>query len=333
MHRLAPAALLTLSLSLGCSLDAKPWAGTVIEMTLTGAPAQAIGRHLELWARNQYNDVVRVSGIFDTTIAGKTTRLFPVGFTLRPLITMDDPCMIDPSTGAWLIKAEAYGDSNAGNVHQTPEEQAQQVRSRIAQLTPSSSCDGSPESMDPVTKPYHCGQQGSNVLIGVIVYELVDATGVVTAVAPESPRTCETSNNAPGCIAFAAAPADRLAACSAYWDSSILAYTPNPYQIITPLHGGIYGEETFVTTTPPSAFDGIRIDSPIGLKGIQELWMTVEPDQVDPLKRGPIFLDGTPGPGGLDVVHIDLSPPFGSMQAISGSAALEVNLDTEPAQF
>lgn len=337
MHRSARVALLPFLLgswaSLGCDISSKPFAGTIVQMTLSGVSTIPQGQHLELWARNQYNDVVRVSGSFDTTVGGKSTRLFPVGFTIRPAITMDDPCMIDQNTGALLTKAEAYKDVDLAGQHQTPEEQAQQVRTRIGQLTPISSCDGSPESKDPVLKAYHCGLEGSNILYGVIAYETVDATGMLLTLAPESPKTCETSGNAAGCIPFDAAPADRLAVCKAYWDSSPLAYSPNPLQLTAPIHGQLYGFPTFLSILPPGQFDSIRIDSPINLSGIQELWMTTEPDQVDPKSRGPVFLDGTPGEGGMDIVHIDLAPPFGVMAPISGTAALEVDLDQDPVQF
>jgi hypothetical protein len=341
MHRLAPVVLLPLALSAGCDLSAKPYAGTLMAMTITGAGAQMPGQHLEMWARNQYNDTIRVNGIFDTTVNGKDTRLFPYGIVLRPAVTMDDPCMIDTTTGAWLIKAEAYKDSNAGGVHQTPEEQAQSVRSRISQVTATSSCDGSPESKDPVTKPFHCGQQ-QNTIIGTIAYELVDNNGMVTAISAPGPTTCETSGNAAGCIPFDAAPADRLAACSAYWASSPLAYSPNPLQITAPIRGQLYGEVTYgPTIVPPSQFDQIRVESPVNLVGIQEFWYTVEQDQLDvppPMAdrapvRGPVFLDGTPDEGGMSFVHFDLSPPFGSMATVSGTAAMLVDIESDPIQF
>jgi len=338
MHRLAPVALLSLAFSLGCDISAKPYAGTIMEMTITGATTIPPGQHLELWARNQYDDTIRLSGIFDTTLNGKAIRLTPVGMTIRPLITMDDPCMIvtdhaSKHAGALLIKAEAYDDADVAGVHQTPEEQAQQVRTRIAQIAPPSDCDGSPESLDPVTKPYHCGHPGQGTLYGAIAYENLDSAGMVVDTAVESPVTCETHGNVAGCIHYDATPAERLATCEAYWASSTLAYSPNPLQITAPIHGQLYGEVTYISLGAPGIFDSIRIDSPIALKGIRELWMTTEPDVVDVMNRGPIYLDGTPGDGGREVVHIDLSPPFGSMATITGTAALLVDLDQDPVYF
>jgi hypothetical protein len=302
----------------GCSLEAQPFAGTILQMTLTGVTPDATGHHLELWARDRFDDLLRIPSIFDTTVDGTSTRLFPYGLVIRPAIRMDDPCMID-AAGDLYTKAEAYQSTSYAGVPQTPEEQAQQVRSRIAQLTSPSSCDGS--GGDPA---FHCGHESSTVL-GVMPFELVDDRGNVSA-SPDSPRTCETSGDAAGCIPFDAGPGDRLAACSAYWVHP-LSYTPDPMQLTAPIHGALYGEPTYVTTTPPSSFDSIRVDSNVTLKGIRELWITVEPDQVDVLHRGPVLLDGVPDQGGASVVHFDLTPPLGSTATVSGTAALLTDLD------
>jgi hypothetical protein len=312
----------------GCNIAPRTFAGTVIVMTLTGIQSSPAGSHFELWARNPYNDTVRVGGIYDfTDPKGHTTRLFPQGFVVRPAITMDDPCMID-GRGNLLVTALAYQDSTVHGVFQSAEEQAQQVRSRIGQLTPPTSCDGS--GLDPA---YHCGHENA-ALLGAIAYELVDVTGQATSAAPPPLTTCETSNSAPACISFAADAETRLAACSAYWASSPLAYTPNPLQLTAPTHGYLYGNLNFVTATPPSVFDAIRIDSNVHLKGIQELWITTElKDTVDPTNRGPVLLGGAPDPGGRRILHFDLTPPFGAAVAVSGTAALEVDLDDDGVAF
>jgi hypothetical protein len=312
----------------GCNLTAKPFAGTVVQMTLTGPSVSAPGQHFELWGRNAYNDVLRISGIFDYAAPGsdESERLFPFGFAIRPAITMDDPCVIDDE-GHLLTKAEAYHDTVVAGVAQSAEEQAQQIRTRIAQLTSTSSCDGS--GGDPA---WHCGIQAST-LLGVVPYELCDANGVMRSVLPPAPRTCETSGGAAGCIPYGAAPSVRLAACRDYWSQSPLAYTPNPTQITAALHGLLYGELRYITTSPPLAFDSIRIDSNVGLRGIAELWITTEADMVDAAHRGPILVDGTPDQGGFDVVHFDLSPPPGTAAAASGTAALLVDLESGPALF
>jgi hypothetical protein len=323
--------LLICSLACGCSLDVTPFGGTVVQMTITGATADRAGQHLELWARDQYDDVVRVSGSFDYTAPGSSnpTRLFPYGLTIRPAVTMDDPCMIDEQ-GRLLTKAEAYVDSNVAGVAQTPEEQAQQVRALIAQLTSTSSCDG---SGGPAL--YHCGHQ-STTLLAAIAYELVDDQGTVQSVTGTPPRTCETipaGQPTAGCIPWDAAPADRLAACETFFATSPLAYAPNPLLITAPIHGSLYGVVTYVTTTPPSAFSSMRIDSNVKISGAHELWITTEVDQVDPLHRGPIVVDGTPDRGGQQVNHFDLTPPLGSTLAVSGTAVLLDELDQNPVQF
>jgi hypothetical protein len=301
----------------GCDLTATSFAGTVIEMTLNGAPASPPGSHFELWARNQYNDTIRVGGIFDIPDGkGGVMRLFPDGFAVRPAITMDDPCMID-GQGNLLVTAAAYHDATLDGVFQSAEDQAQAVRTRIGQLTPSGSCDGS--GLDPA---YHCGHAGAT-LLGAVAYEVIDAAGQVT-----------TAATSPPAVPFDADPATRLQACNEYWASTPLAYTPNPLQLTAPAHGSLYGELTFVTATPPSVFDAIRIDSQVNLAGIQELWITTEAnDVVDPTNRGPVLLTGVPDRGGLRIVHFDLTPPVGAAIAASGTAAIEVDLDQDSYGF
>lgn len=286
-------------------------------MTLNGVPASPAGSHLELWARNRYNDTIRIGGIFDIPDGkGGVMRQFPQGFVVRPAITMDDPCMID-GQGNLLVTAAAYRDATIDGVFQSAEEQAQGMRTRIGQLTPPGSCDGS--GLDPA---YHCGH-ASATLLGAIAYELVDAAGQPTSVSPPPPT-----------VPFDADPQARLEACHEYWASTPLAYTPNPLQLTAPAHGALYGELTFITATPPSVFDAIRIDTQVNLAGTQELWITTEPnDLVDPTKRGPVLLGGSPDPGGRRIVHFDLSPPVGAAIAASGTAALEVDLDVDSYSF
>lgn len=116
-----------------------------------------------------------------------------------------------------------------------------------------------------------------------------------------------------------------------YWAASPITYTPNPAQLTAPLHGVLLGLVAYNTVTPPSSYDGIRIDTPVGLKGIKELYLTTETaalDQVTAVPHGPVFLDGEPNRGGRDVVHFDLRGP-----TASGSAALLTNLDEDPVQF
>jgi hypothetical protein len=314
---------------LGCSdLTAKPFAGTIVEMTLTGAPVSMGTAHYELWARNETNDVIRVSGIFDVpdpNDSQKSTRYFPVGFRVRPAVTMGDPCMIDQD-GHLLVTADAYKDGVFAGVAQSAEEQAQTIRARIAQVTSLSECDGS--GGDPA---YHCGRQNglTGDMLGLVAYELVDEQGNLTNAAPDPPK-----------IPWDTPPDQRKTICQQYWDSSPLAYTPNPSQFTYPAHGQLLGVLTYSTTSPPASYDSIRADTSLHLKGIQELWFTTESkDQVDANNRGPILIQGTPTDGGREVVHFEMVPPRDpsgmttTVAPVKGSAALIVNLDEDPTQF
>src|SRR4051812_22209455 len=141
---LAFASLLPLAASAGCdALSVKSFAGTVMQFTLEGVTASTIpaGQHLELWARTQYNDIVRVSGY--TNLASSATAN---GIMIRQAISLNDPCMIDgyyfpaevhdATAGNLLTTAAAYPSSvSEGGVTQTPDQLAQQVVDRINQVT------------------------------------------------------------------------------------------------------------------------------------------------------------------------------------------------------
>jgi hypothetical protein len=302
---LALASLLPLTASLGCdALTVNSFAGTVSEMTFnsTGLTATTIptGQHLELWARTQYNDIVRVSGYYNLQKG-----LSAFGLMLRPAITLDDPCMIDgyyfankkndPTAGNLLTSPDAYPATvTAGGVTQTNDDQAEQINRFIHQVTDNPTITtGGP-------------------LLAVLPYD--------NTTEPAVPAT--------------ATPADRRAACDAYIGdpNHPNTYVPNPFQLTAPLHGFVYGFVEFTTTVPVAAYNGFRIDSPLNLKGVQEIFFTVENDTVDPQNRGPLFLTSQLTQGGRDIVHFDLvdAVPLGPH---TGSAALEVDLDEDPVQF
>jgi hypothetical protein len=302
MRRIAICALLTLP-GVGCdSLVAKSYAGTVIEMTIDGAPPTPAGQHLEVWARDSYDDVLRVDALWD-----EANHRSSFGLQIRDAIDLDDPCMIvtdrsAPTYGELLVMPSAHPATVTVNgITQTAAQQAQQVRNRIAQVTSSNRCLGdlfAPGQM-------FCGHQAATLL------------AVVPADATPPPS-----------VAADASAAERAAICEAYWSASPLAYTPNPAQLTAPLHGAVYGFVGYSTTSPPAGYDGLRLDSPTNLRGIEELWLTTESvalADVDPRREGALFLDGAPTPGGRDVVHFDLRSL--SMQPISGTAALYVSLD------
>ncbi|HEX6835794.1 MAG TPA: hypothetical protein VF334_04440 [Polyangia bacterium] len=293
----------------GCnSLSAKAYAGTVIELAIEGAAPTTPGQHLELWARDAYADILRVDAIYDLP-----SHRVAYGLRIRNAIALDDPCMIvsDPGSPAYgepLVMPSAYPSSVMVNgVTQTPTQQAQQVRNRIAQLTSNAVC--LPDLFDATAT--FCGHQAST-LLAVVPYDETPPPSLP----PDAPASA------------------RAAACEAYWSASPLAYTPNPAQLTTPLHGAVYGFIGYLTTVPPAGYDGLRLDSPTNLRGIEELWLTVESvpvANVDALSPGRIYLDGAPTPGGRDVIHFDLRSL--AMEAVSGTAALYVSLDDDTASF
>jgi hypothetical protein len=286
-------ALVSLLTIVGC-IGVNPYAGTVMQMTLEVSPS-APREHLELWARTQYDDIVRISGTFLDPSSKHT--LYPYGLHVRDTISLSDPCMID-GKGNLLTSAAAYPASvTVAGVTQSAAQQAIVVQNRIKQILAAAQ-----------------GGLQSETLQAIIPYN-----GAQLPV-----------------IAEGASAAERLAACRQYW-SDPLAYTPNPAQVTAPLHGTVYGFVGYTTTRPPAGYDGLRIDSPINLRGLRELWVTSETapagvadgvDFVDPDHRGPTVMQGVPDAGGRDVIHIDLTGPGGS-----GTAALLVNLDQDPIQY
>jgi hypothetical protein len=280
----------------GCNggLTVTPFVGTVVQMTFAGSGPTAAGTHLEVWARDSFNDIIRVDASYtfpDPKDKSKTQTVYTKGLQIRNAITFDDPCMID-GKGNLLTSPAAYTTRTVGGNTETPEEQAQTVMNRIAQVT--ATAIG--------------GKQPSTVL-AVTPYD-------------ETPE--------PQIDAMASAH-DRLVACQGYWAASPLAYTPNPAQLTAPLHGTSYGFVAYTTTSPPAGYDGVRLDSPTKLKDAQDFWLSLESvavRDVDPNNQGPIYLEGKPSPGGNDVIHFDLTGP-----SASGTATLLVNLDDESDVF
>ncbi len=255
----------------GCdALTVHPFDGSVLVMSIQQDPtagATPAGRHLELWARDRFDDIERLPLFYDGADY-KTT----YGVAVVRAIGLDDPCMID-AHGNRLVDAAAWPTTiDEGGITQTPEQQAAQVKNRIAQL------NAPPDGTQPSS------------LLALVPY---DATP-------------------PPAIDAGASAADRLAACQAFWSASELSYTPNPLQITSPLHGYVYGFLAYVTAVPPTDYDGIRIDTPVNLDGVEELFLTDEGANVDVAARGAVYLTSTPSPGGNDVAHFDLAGPSAS---------------------
>jgi hypothetical protein len=158
----------------------------------------------------------------------------------------------------------------------------------------------------------------------------------------------EALNNQPGGPLLAVVPYDgtpppeiapdapaavRKAACDAYVAASPLAYVSNPIQITAPLHGVVYGFVTFVSLTPPASYSGIRLDVPLDVAGVHELFLTVESDVVDPTARGPLYLVSSPHGSGRDTQQFDLVPPPMGSASATGTATLISGLDSDAVGF
>jgi hypothetical protein len=233
----------------GCSLDVTPFVGTTIVLDIAGASATRPGEHLELWGRNNNNDIFRVSyRLQDNELRG---------FSIRPALQLEDPCSIN-DTGYLLTDSRAYPMSQLwGGVVQTPEEQAIQALTRIKQLT--SVADG--------------GIQPST-LLAMTPYD-------------ETPPPMLSAN---------VTGAERHVACQAYWAASPYSYSGNPFSWGAPLHGSILGAIDYTTSLPQQRFSDIALTSPFDLRDLVEVWFTreqVPPNQVDPLRRGPVWMLGT----------------------------------------
>lgn len=305
---LAGLALFGLLTGTACDITVRPFAGAIITMSLQGAKALPAGSHFELWARTRTDDIARINGTYlfeDKRLRQRPqSTLHPYGFVTRRAIDYNDPCLIDDK-GNLITTAAAYPtEVTVAGVTQSPEEQAAQVRNRIGQVTARTNCD------DAI--PKNCGHESET-----------GAGGDLFIVVPWDARNAQRP-----VLPFDTPAADRLAACRAYWAASEFAYTPNPAQLTDPLHGQVYGTLSFTTVTPVQGFDGLRIDTPVGLNGIRELFITLEDDTVEPLNRGPLFLQGYPDMSGNGTVHFTLR---GSNA--SGTAALYVDLDNDPVQF
>ena len=272
--------------SLGCdALTVRTFAGTVMQFTITGVTATTLApnQHLELWARTQYDDIVRIEGYTDLP-----NGMSSPGLMLRQAISLKDPCMIDgyyfvnDPDGNLLTSPAAYPTStNAGGVVQTPDQQAQQVSDRVKQL------DGMAAG----------SVQGP--LLAILPYDA----------------------NVPPAVPDTASSPERRAACDSFIQQGPNTYVANPFQITAPLHGTVYGFAKFVSATPPANYDGFRVDTPTNLKGVREIFFTVEGPTVDPLHRGPLFLISQMTQNGQDVVYFNLihADPMGTA---SGTAAL-----------
>jgi len=119
-------------------------------------------------------------------------------------------------------------------------------------------------------------------------------------------------------VAADATSQERRDACERYWAESPFAYTPGPLTITQPIHGATMGPVYYATAIPQASYDGIYLTTLYDLDDLQEFWLTVEsvpPDQVDPLRRGPTYVQGYRAERGRGYINFDLA----SDSAVNGS--------------
>ena len=138
--------------------------------------------------------------------------------------------------------------------------------------------------------------------------------------------------------------ATRLAACKTYWAASPAAYSGNPLELTTPVHGTLFGAIDFVSQMPSQIAGGILVETDYELKHITDLWLTqttatatnLDPAQLDCTKspttcRGAIYVSGTASPLARGTLHVDLASP--TPGGPTGAATIYNTLDQDPVQF
>ena len=139
----------------------------------------------------------------------------------------------------------------------------------------------------------------------------------------------------------------RKCACRNLWNASAASYSGNPIQLTAPVHGALYGVLDFQSTMPPQALGGMSFHVNYALSSARELWFTdtaadvgkLDPRQIDCNQhpescRGVTLVDGVASPmamSGRQAIHFELRSPAGA--AVTGSAAIETNLDRDPQPF
>jgi hypothetical protein len=305
-------ALLGVALLVGACdrFNVVPFAGAKIQLTIAGARVTPAGQHLELWARDGDETLVRV-------VAGSATdgQVDPQGiaptrqgvYVIRQAVDIADPCMID-GAGHLLWQPDAQpgcGASPPAGCDDASEKmlQAKAVETRIHQLT----------------------DLPSSPLLALVSYD--DAAAQ------------------PPTVAATASAADRLFACQTWWLSSPFAYDGNPLDLTAPVHGTEFGmlDFTAVAPLPTQVLGGMQVITDFALHDLRELWFTqpqatvnaLDPDQIDCAAhpttcRGPILLQGPAGTSDRGIFRFPLASP---LPTVSGTAAVYTALDQDPVMF
>ena len=340
-----------LALAAGCDhFRVEDFHGSKLLMTIGGSGARptAPGHHLELWAREGQSDNPRDPQSIIRLLASdggheadqspcnpgnyfQDPSRFPQYTSCPPLLATHscppEGYAIVPAVGPFEVITDATGThahlldgcviDEAGNLLWTPEAKdpatgspqgalaAAAVQRRIDELTIG----------------------GQATLFALVPYD--DAAAMPHPSAKDPTLTAEA----------------RKCACRDLWNASPASYSGNPIQLTSPVHGALYGVLDYQSTMPPQALGGIAFHVDYSLPSARELWLTdtaaevshVDPNQLDcharpDSCRGITLLDGTAASeAGRQAIHFELRSPTGA--AITGSAAIETNLDRDPQQF
>ncbi|MSP61179.1 MAG: hypothetical protein EXR72_12705 [Myxococcales bacterium] len=286
-------------------LSVTDFAGAKIELTLSGAAPTAAGQHLELWARDGNQHVIRLlAGSVRDECGGEGGCINNFGYhpalsayAVAPVVDLDDPCMID-DRGNLLWKPEAQpGPSDAER-----QVQAAAVVKHILQFQD---------------------------LRGIPTLALVSYDDNAVTARPK--------------LAADASSSERLGKCIAYWRASPFAYTGSPGQLTAPLHGQLFGLIDFASITPPQSLGGIQLITDYFLRDLRELWFTqtgakvaaLDPDVLDckgnpDTCRGTLFLQGNAGTPARGIYHFNLSS---RQPGVGGTASVYTRLDEDAVQF
>ena len=267
-----------------CDLVVTDFGGSKVYVTMSGAHPTPVGSHLELWARNGADEIIRMQP--DPSSA----------YTIVPAVDITDPCMVD--TGAdhdgsyeliWKPAAQP-GPSDTDKVAQ-----ALAVEDRIHELT-----DLQPTPMYALV-PY---DDLSYTLPSVCAASQKVAKDPLAKPPDRVPVNCTTNDDC--AVGFCGKPClptescqsvcvKRREYCNCLWNvgtcntdwsktpvpapcpssaSSSQIYTGDPRQLTKPIHGTFYGAVDFLSVKPSQISGGMTIETPFAIRDVQELWWT-----------------------------------------------------------
>jgi hypothetical protein len=353
----------------GCK-DLEPvadYGGSKIYVTMSGAKPTPVGAHLELWARNGDQEIIRLQPDTGVDDQGRTKQ-GTLAYTIVPAVDINDPCMVDtgndhdgtyeliwkpgsqpgPSDAEKIVQAKAVED----RIHQLTDLQPTPLYALVAYddlaYSIPSVCAGAQKvAMDPTAKP------ADKVPIACTTNAdcKVGFCGKPCLPDESCQSVCVKRKEYCNCI-WSVGP------CGTDWSKNSVPayvgncpnvnaqsqiYTGDPRQLTNPIHGQFYAAVDFLSVKPSQISGGMKIESPFAIRDVRELWFTqtkatigkLDQDQIDCAAspstcRGPIYLQGAVDVFGRDVVHFDLTSPDHS---VSGTAAVYTQLGRDPVSF